>query len=232
MHSENIWREVEGWVPVNIFPSFIFQNMLFSTLSLELSSCFCVLQDDCVNAALPRAPGLQGDAAPGIIIIHLPGQTSPLDNSMVHACFLFLQTQAYRDAIWLYKGVPGSTDSMELFKPLPRELCMVIWVRDDRIHFKKRLAYQSTPHPSFKTRNSTKWLSEWCAKFEVHYGMSHGDGASKVFKITKKSGTEFWPIMSITQLGIKPLCCWRLIWPIQNDAKPIKMTETQANGYP
>ena len=29
----------------------------------------------------------------------------------------------------------------------------------------------------------------------------------------------------------KPLCCWWLIWPIENDAKIWKMTETLAHGY-
>ena len=29
----------------------------------------------------------------------------------------------------------------------------------------------------------------------------------------------------------QPLCCWWLIWPIQNDAKKLKLIETLAHGY-
>ena len=29
----------------------------------------------------------------------------------------------------------------------------------------------------------------------------------------------------------KTLCCWWIIWPIQNDAKKLKMTKTLTNGY-
>ena len=43
-------------------------------------------------------------------------------------------------------------------------------------------------------------MSECCARFKVHFDMSHDCRGSKLYKIVKheQPGTGFWPIIPIT----------------------------------